>query len=191
MQRHFVVLALVFIWSNIGCDPSVGDDVDVANTELVGPLTHELVDNRYWVQVTGADDPWAGNREADVAECTDPELDVEELADDVWFDITTKVCGYATVHQTLLHDVPKGALLTLRIWHFKMSSWEGTFHLAYQIGFDQSPEWETKKEVPSESGLIYEQWEASRDFNAGDDIYFHLSNHGENTWSLIEFSATY
>ena len=81
--------------------------------------------------------------------------------------------------------------MTLRIWHFKMSSWEGTFHLAYQIGFDQAPEWEVDKEVPSESGLIYEQWEASRDFKQGDDIYFHLSNHGENTWSLIELSATY
>ena len=191
MQRHFAYVLWVTFCLSWGCDPTVEETRDAADIGSSEPVTYELVDNRYWVQVSGADDPWDGTKQAEADVCTELELDVEELADDIWYDITTKVCGYVTVHQTLQYDVPKGATLTLRIWHFKMSSWEGTFHLAYQIGFDPSPEWEMKKEVPSESGLIYEQWPASRDFKAGEDVYFHLSNHGENTWSLIEFSATY
>ena len=191
MQRHLAFLILVTFAFAVGCQSTDSELQGGEDAGAVEPSVYELVDNRYWLQVTGLDDPWDGTKLPEADACTELELDVEELADDIWFDITTKVCGYATVHQTLQHDVPKGALLTLRIWHFKMSSWEGTFHLAYQIGFDQSPEWETKKEVPSESGLIYEQWPASRDYKAGDDVYFHLSNHGENTWSLIEFSASY
>ena len=191
MQRHLAFFILVTFGFLVGCQST---DSELQGEEDAGPVepsVYELVDNRYWLQVAGLDDPWDGTKLPEAETCTELELDVEELADDIWFDITTKVCGYATVHQTLQHDIPKGALLTVRIWHFKMSGWEGTFHLAYQIGFDQSPEWEMKKEVPSESGLIYEQWPASRDYKAGDDVYFHLSNHGENTWSLIEFSASY
>ena len=191
MQRHFAWLVLVTFWLSVGCDSKVVDGRDASDAGSTEPSNYELVDNRFWVQVTGSGDPWEETKQPEADECTELELDIEELADDIWYDITTKVCGYVTVHQTLQHGVPKGAMLTLRIWHFKMSSWEGTFHLAYQIGFNETPEWELKKEVPSDSGLIYEQWPASRDYKAGDDVYFHLSNHGENTWSLIEFSASY
>lgn len=186
--RSMVLLSLLLFTA---CETVTEPALDAVETDSKTAEKVELVDNRYWVQVTDSDDPWDAMKSEEAESCTDLDLDTEELSDGVWFDITTKVCAYVTVHQTLQHDVPKGALMTLRIWHFKMSSWEGTFHLAYQIGFDEAPEWELDKEVPSESGLIYEQWEASRDFKQGDDIYFHLSNHGENTWSLIELSATY
>ncbi len=96
-----------------------------------------------------------------------------------------------TVSQPLARDVPAGALMSLRIWHFKISSWEGVFHLAYQIGADTPPEWELEKEVPAESSLITDEWVASRAYKTGEEVYFHLSNHGDNTWSLVELVATF
>ena len=189
MQRLFMVLHLVTFTFNFGCD-STGNDGHGAGA-AVEPTRYDLVDNRFWVRVEGEQDPWSESKPSDAEDCTDVDLDVEEQPDGTWFDVVTKGCGYVTVHQTLQHDIPKGAQMTVRIWHFKMSGWEGTFQLAYQIGMDGPPEWKVEKEVPSASGLIYEQWAATRDYQAGDDVYFNVSNHGENTWSLIEFSATY
>ena len=153
--------------------------------------THDLVDNRAWERVEGAADPWHSARPAEAALCGDTDLLVEEWGEDVWFDLDTQGCAYVTVRQSLLADVPRGADLSVRIWHFKQSAWEGTFALAYRLGAKGPPEWSLKKEVPAESSLIEDTWPSSRDYVAGDDVYFHLSNHGENSWSLLELSATY
>jgi hypothetical protein len=189
-KTHPIALGACLLF--LGCDSvQPGADALEPVADVSEKVQVELVDNRLWVRVTGNDDPWDGTKSDDVDACEEPDLSVEELDDGPWFDMTTKGCAYLTVHQKLKHDVPKDALLTLRIWHYKITVWEGTFHLAYQIGTEPPPEWEVQKEVPAESGLIYEQWHASRDYLAGDDVYFHLANHGDNSWSLIEFSAEY
>lgn len=153
--------------------------------------TYALVDNRLWERVTGRADPWEETRSADVDACGDTELTVEDLGDEIWFDLDTRSCAFVTVRQPLARDIPAGAWMSLRIWHFKISSWEGVFHLAYQIGADRSPEWELEKEVPAASSLITDAWAASRAYSRGEDVYFHLSNHGDNTWSLVELVATF
>ncbi len=155
------------------------------------PREHSLVDHRLWERVEGADDPWHADRPEDIETCGDTALIVEEWGDDVWLDLSTQRCAYVTVRQPLQADVPEGAEVSLRIWHFKLTEWEGIFHLAYQLGRSGPPEWSLEQEVPADSSLITDTWRASRDYAAGDDLYFHLANHGDNSWSLLELVATY
>lgn len=184
---------LVLIWPACGggLDISASDTPADALGEVSHQETHALVVAEKWVRVVGAEDPWDGSKPAEVADCTEAELELEPVDEGVWFEINTKGCAYVTVAQPLLAEVPKGALLTLRIWHFKITTWTGIFHLAYQVGAGNPPEWELEKEVPSGSGLIYEQWPATRAYRAGEQVFFHVQNHGDNSWNLIEFSATY
>ncbi len=54
---------------------------------------YELVDNRLWERVTGGADPWDGSRPVEVDACGDAELTVEDLGDEIWFDLNTRSCA--------------------------------------------------------------------------------------------------
>ncbi len=51
--------------------------------------------------------------------------------------------------------------------------------------------WSTQIAWPAEGRFVDETWTAAQDYVAGAPILFHISNHGENTWSLTELTATY
>jgi hypothetical protein len=43
--------------------------------------------------------------------------------------------------------------------------------------------------IPRPGGLIARQRTLERALPAGAPVYFHLHNHGANSWSLVEVSA--
>lgn len=40
--------------------------------------------------------------------------------------------------------------------------------------------------IPSESGMIAPTVVAPKAYPRGTPVYFHLHNHGQNTWNLLE-----
>ena len=182
-----IVLALI---GSMGCE-ATGPENDTSNAQDVPPQTRSLVDNALWTLVPLESDPWANSSDEDTDPCEELDVGVETLPDGIWFDIITKNCNYATVSQPLLIDVPAGAEMTVRIWHFAITTTSGTYTLAFQVGEQDNLLWSSTKDVPTDSGLIYATFRTEKALSAGDTLYYHISNHGDNSWSLVELSATY
>ena len=154
------------------------------------PLPGSLADNLKWSPVDKSNDPFwkEENNEDDI--CPPTQWETETEHDGVWFTIETNICGYLTVSQPLIRSIDKGEEVRIRIWYFTITIGEGEalFHIA--IGADSEPVWSSSLEIPTEKGgLIMETWTAPRDYAIGETIYFNISNHGSNSWSLIELAS--
>lgn len=74
------------------------------------------------------------------------------------------------------------------LWHFELSADEpAEAHAALLV--DGMPFFEERIPIPQVGGLISRQVRAARAIPAGTPIYFHLHNHGANSWSLVEVSV--
>ena len=180
----------------VACETSTPGTEDATTTTDVqpqdsGPITVNLIDNTLWTLVPPDEDPWFAGRDQTAKSCEEPDVSVEELPDGKWFDVITKNCNYMTATQPLAADIPAGATLHVRIWHFAITLTDGTYTIAFQVGTGGPALWTTTKVVPAESGLIHDTWVTTESYKKGDLLYYHLGNHGDNSWGLIELSATY
>jgi hypothetical protein len=117
----------------------------------------------------------------------------EDSGDGMWFSLETSNCNYMTVSQPLLADVTEDAVIQVRVWHFKITGSVGKFYHRIAAGDPPQILWEVEKAVPTESGglLPFEPVSPKIAVSAGEAVYWHVSNHGQNSWHLIELSATY
>lgn len=113
---------------------------------------------------------------------------LELLASEPVFSVDTGGCKYITARQPALRDVTQGETLIARVWHFALNADESAeAHVALRIG--ESTVLDQAVPIPSQGGLIAIEEVATRAFPAGTPVFFHLHNHGDNSWSLVELSA--
>jgi len=156
------------------------------------PETRQLVDNYEWKLVPNAEDPFYAGNEQKAQECSTLDITTEEYPEGPWFEVDTKGCAYMTAKSPLTGPIPEGATIQLRIWRFTISVAEGPFELKLAIGDDAEVIFERTIDAPNKaSELIHDTWTSEKAWPEGTPVYWHLSNHGENTWGMIEFSATY
>jgi hypothetical protein len=145
-----------------------------------------LVAHDSWEIVSAEEDPFS-DRLPD-AVCPDDSHMPELLGPEPVFSVDTGACTYITARQPALRDVAQGETLVARVWHFALDAGEtAEAHLALRIG-DTSVLDQTVP-IPSEGGLIATSEVAMNAFEAGTPVFFHLHNHGDNSWSLVELSA--
>lgn len=169
--------------------PDAADDTalhDTANGSDAGTdaaaARFPLVDHQEWTPVAPADDPF-DDRPTD-AVCEKGEgWDVELFDVESTLGVDTNFCDYLTVAQPLLVDVPEGGTVELRLWHFALVG-EGEAHIAVRVGDVML--WETRVPIPGDSQLIFDSIEAPQALGAGTPVYFHLHNHGNNTYNLVD-----
>ena len=136
-------------------------------------------------------------------ECHFPEfLQVGEFS----YTAETRRCNYLTVRQATRQPIRAGDTLFVRLWHFALSSPNGgRAYMAVQIGDRRV--WEGRLPIPCRGGLVgfvpggdcldnpngvdVDPAEFTADFDApaGTPIYFHIQNHGENSYNLVEISV--
>lgn len=145
-----------------------------------------LVSSDRWEIVSADDDPFA-DRLPD-ARCPAGAVMPELLGAEPVFSVDTGDCTYLTARQPALRDVARGETFVARVWHFALTAGEaGEAHVALRIG--DSTVLDEMVPIPSAGGLIAVEEPATSTFEAGTPIYFHLHNHGDNSWSLVELSA--
>lgn len=134
----------------------------------------------------GADDPFWDPAKTP---CEEERYGPEETGDGLWFDMETKGCDGVTVRQAAATCAAEGEELNVWIWHFAMDPAQGDYHALVAVGEPPTVIWEKTAAMPAEAGIIFEQVVLHEAVEEGTPVTFHLSNHGENVWSLIGLSV--
>jgi hypothetical protein len=136
--------------------------------------------------MSAADDPFM-DRPLD-ATCPDGAYHPELLATEPVFSVDTGGCRYLTARQPTLRAVAAGETLVLRVWHFALNAGESAMaHVAVRVG--DAVLLDTTVAIPSAGGLLRVEQVAPDPVPEGTAVYFHLHNHGDNSWSFVELSA--
>jgi hypothetical protein len=139
-----------------------------------------------WVRIAPAEDPF--DDRPPVVSCSATAVMAETLAEENVYSVDTGACNYLTAMQPTVRAIAAGELLKVRLWHFELTADEpAEAHAALVI--DGITLLDERVPIPSAGGLIVRELRAERDVAAGARAYFHLHNHGENSWSLVEVSG--
>lgn len=151
--------------------------------EPEGPLY--LVDHEMWTEVSAQDDPF--DDRPDEVNCNSLSWGPESIGE-LALEVEMATCDYLTGTQPSLVSVSEGDLLKVRVWHNQLVGPPGQTHLAVMLG--DTLLWEVRHEIPGGAALDSVEWESDFDAPAGTPIYFHVHNHGANTYYFIELTRT-
>jgi hypothetical protein len=129
----------------------------------------------------------------------------EELAGEGSYGIESGFCNYVTAVQPSMTAIEPGDEVLIRLWHFALTAPDpGDAYIALQIGDRML--WQAMLPIPCRGGLIgvapggdcpdnvrpavVDPPVFTADFSApaGTPVYFHVQNHGENGYNLLEIT---
>ena len=106
-------------------------------------------------------------------------------AEDDIFEVRTDGCHYGTFVQEAARDVPMNATLRISIEHLGLFSQSpAEAHASLAVGTTTLVDLHIP--IPSAAALHTIDVQVEAAFPAGTPIYFHLHNHGSNTWAFAE-----
>jgi len=143
-----------------------------------------------WTFVEPADDAlWPPP--PDAALCTASDIQVARFGADDAVEIDTRFgCGWATVSQPLGAPLIAGDRVQVRVFYFAQATFPAdTAGIAIAVDGDIVVR-ETVA-IPAASGLVAPVVPVERDVAAGALAHFHVGNHGDNSWNLIELSRVF
>jgi hypothetical protein len=183
------------VWLVVGCGSSVQSDP--------GPL----VDNTQWRQTADGEEFFGAPPEG--ATCSPPEGDCPDLETDDCVDLSeypsclvsyvaecfapftvlsvyTEACNWITLEQPSLRAIRAGDEIEIRAFHFVLTA---PFNAEARISLTLGDEMVFDEDIPIPqlvSDSIDGTWIATKDFEAGTPMLFHVDNHGANEYLLIE-----
>lgn len=191
----------VFVEAGLGADGALPADAgswddataeagpDAASAVDAGPVRQSrvsLVDHDLWTRVNEADDPF-GDRPASVY-CVDMATKAEPLTGEPSYGVDTVDCNYVTVSEPSLVDVAAGEILEVSLAHFELTAPSNSeAHLSVRLG--ETTLLDKRVPIPSPAAVITERVVATEPVPAGTPVYFHVHNHGENSYALVSVST--
>jgi hypothetical protein len=142
-----------------------------------------LVELADWQEVPRDADPFVTEPGA-VPECLGPAFALEAQ----WLEIDTGVCNWVTLTAASRAAVKKGAELRITVSHFDLEAPEAA-EAALSLTLEGCVAWEKNVPIPSVAAVYTEAFSSPCAIAAGENIHFHLHNHGQNNWQLQELSA--
>jgi hypothetical protein len=137
-----------------------------------------------WQAVDAEADPfYPVDGEAEV--CAPVHFGAELEAGIIWFGIDTIECGYLTLSQPLQEPLCEGDTLIVRLWHFNLTEDKRAFRAALTDGSDELL-MDLQIPTPAGSELVTEFVSIDHRVEEGETLFFHLSNHGTNSWGLLD-----
>lgn len=142
-----------------------------------------LVDVNAWQPRAETDDVLASHR-PDQVNCS-PNAWYEE---DGALEVETGYCNYLSLVQASQVAVNSGDMLHLVLWHGQLNNAEpAEAHVAVSIAGQRVFEWEV--DIPSKGGIYDVVVPSPVTVAVGDEVEFHLHNHGYNNWTLLSLEA--
>jgi hypothetical protein len=140
----------------------------------------------HWVVLDAGADPF-DDRPA-LVDCRPGGVTAETLSEERVLGVETGSCAYLTAQQATRRAVAAGEVVKVRLWHFELSAPEpAEAHAVVEV--DGLRVLDERIPIPMPGALIVRELRVERDIPAGAPIYFHLHNHGANSWALVEVSA--
>ena len=165
----------------MGCD-----DVDTTpNPKQIseGPLVRSFG----WATTALPLDPF-NDHWSDHVRCGEDEHGAELLAD-VWaYSIQTGDCNWLTIEQPSLRAVHEGDIIRAEVWHFFLSAPEPA---TARVGLSTADGVlvEMMEPIPQPARLIELEFKAQTYIAQNTPLYFHISNHGTNSWHLLNIQV--
>ncbi len=160
-----------------GCDGDVEQAVDAGWSG-----TRVIAEPADWVAVSAADDPF-DDRPAQV-QC--PPHGAQ--AEDGRFEVETDVCDYGTFAHPLPVALRPGDVVEATVWHLELWAPERSEgHAALQLG--EQLLWERRVPIPGQEAIYPITITVGAPAPAGTPLYFHVHNHGANSWRLLDVEA--
>lgn len=174
----YLTASLVACGDNEAVTTEHSAPVTTAREEQPLDTSVSLIDHQRWQLLSAEDNPfWVANDER--IPCG--ESDVEFNADNV--EINTNRCNHATLSQPLLRTVEAGAQLELGLWWQPLvSETQATAHLGLSIGDVNLLHLEL--EIPGPADVFESESESTARLPQGTPVYFHVNNHGINSYTL-------
>ena len=145
-----------------------------------------LIDQYQWVHDEVASDYYGAPPED--LNC-DPEFGTvtEDLGGEMVYSVYTQYCSWITVTQPSLSSISEGEEFYLRFWHATLTAPMGSnAHIVVTIDGDVI--WDNEFPIPYPSGLDVVTLLAPKDYPEAAQIVYHVDNHGNNEYSLVELS---
>lgn len=134
------------------------------------------------------EDPFFDASDENITPCIDgSDVRTETLGVEPSVTVETTFCNHATVMQRLPVFLHAGDRMHTRIWYYSQSSFEGAV-ARVRLRFDDDDLVARDVPIPAESELISEDATMPRDMPVGTAVSFHVGNHGDNSWNLLEVS---
>lgn len=151
----------------------------------------DLVAMDQWVLLAPEDDPF--DPPADAPLCTTDDIRMEPFGagGPITLDVDTSLgCGWATLTQPLVTDIAADDKVTIRVFYYSQTTFPAAeAELALTFGGELF--WTDTVPIPANSDLTPRTpLPATRDVPAGTPVHFHVGNHGDNSWNLLELSRT-
>lgn len=148
----------------------------------------DLVDMTAWTLVAPEDDPF--EPPADAPFCTGDEIRMEAFGTGgpIALDVDTRAgCGWATLAQETKADLVAGDRVQSRLFYFSQTSFPAdTADVALRFG--DVDHWRFAVPIPTINQLEAPLLAVEQDVPAGTRVLFHVGNHGDNSWNLLEVS---
>lgn len=176
-------VAFVVACAAVGC----GDAEQALEAPVREAGTFALVSPRLWVPIGAQVDPFSVLR-PEQPSCPETAYGLEDLGEEVVFSVDTADCDYIAVSQPSLVGVKAGDLVSMRLWHFALVGPEEA-EAKLGVAFADEIVWREVTPIPFPSRLLTPAWRARRDHPAGTPVVFQVTNHGANSYSLIEVSV--
>ena len=166
---------------------SLSESTDYSHLRSSGSLANPFD----WIPLRDAMDPFFSFFSDDASlntSCLPEAHGIEEVSVGVWsYFIETEECHWLTLKQKLPFPLFVGDRIQLKIWHFDLNAPQrAVAHIG--LSTDQENIIWVEEAIPQESRMIKEEGLISYDVLPGQWLYFHLDNHGANSWHLLEIS---
>ena len=172
-----MLILLCLLLALIGCD-GVSTSM-IQDQSEAGPLVY----TSGWSTTEPLQDPFNEFRSSQLV-CGEDEHGAELLGD-VWaYSIQTGDCNWLTIEQPSMRTVHEGDLIRLELWHFFLSAPEPA---SARVGLATAEGIliEMMEPIPQPARLIELEFRAQKSITKNTPIYFHISNHGTNSWHLL------
>jgi len=174
------VWLLFFVFSAASC----GEENSSDNEAKLPPREpFFLTDQAGWRAMTKEEDPFAD--EGLYQDCIEGGFKVETTI----LEVETDICPYVTLTQPTKQDILPGDEIDFSFWHLVLvSESSASAHVVIRLG--DFFEFERTITIPSSEMIYPVRWKATEKIPSGTTIYFHLHNHGFNSYRLSEIEVT-
>ena len=175
--------AALLVGLMVAATPLLSACVSEENASPPEPTFQALVAPSEWSAVPRDEDRFITDLDA-APECVGPGFRSEEQ----WLEIDTGECNWVTLTAPAHFAVARGEQLRVSVSHFDLNAPAAAEGVA-ELTFGECAAWSKLVAIPSAAAVYTETFASPCEVAARGRVYFHLHNHGQNTWQLQDVSA--